>query len=397
MRKKAYIYIILLSYVFTGCVIQDIPDIKKGNEITDAKKKYFHIALDSVVVHIKDSSGYVPIEKSIIFNSNLQGYKYAYGDILPLNNEGHLMAVAMRSTFLSDFASGHLIVSESLDYGATWSDPVEITDLLVENYINMSSPSLLRVSNTHIMLFYAVKYSVGRIDIRYKESFDNGKTWGQSQIVYSDKRGYQIMNNGRIRYQNGIIIIPVSIPTNKYQMYNDTTDDLGVFYYYSKDLGKTWSQSDVLITDIGLMEPGITQLTDKEYLMNIRINKGSVLFARSLDGGNRWNFEPSDIKSTDAPQTLFSLKGQLIMIWNNRNLRNQNSETRSLLSFAISHNKGKEWKRIFDIENGHLNYSYTSISEDKEYLFITYYDLIYYVSSSLKLVKIKITDLSGKN
>lgn len=394
MRFSLYYYLFIFLLLSNSCIIVDVPDISSEDIISSDSKVLFSVDLNNTVIFSRDSLINFQVENSVILKSVPAGYNYAYADLLPLNNDGHLLLVSMRAPLISDFAPGNLILTESKDFGNTWSIPVNLEENFKNDYINISSPSLIRISENHIMLFYGVKYSIGRIDRRFVESFDNGKTWNKSQLVFGDNKGYQTSNNARVTYQNGRIMIPISIPTNKYQMYDNTIEDFGVFYYYSDDLGRTWNRSNVLInTGFGLLEPGLLQLTNNEYLMNIRTNKGKVLFARSYNKGGDWNFEVANIDTTNSPQTLYSYKDLLLMIWNKRTNNNLSSGSRTILSFSISYDKGKNWFYLFDIENSNLNKSYASISEDNTFFYITYYELIYNHTSSLKLVKIRKSDL----
>src|SRR5690606_14354191 len=152
-------------------------------------------------------------------------------------------------------------------------------------------------------------------------------------------------------------------------------DDVGSFYYYSDDKGKTWRKSSIVSNRMALFEPGITALSDNELLMNIRTNLGTVLFARSHDQGARWAFEGSNIKSPSSPQKVARIPGtdSLLMVWNYTDyIAHQHGANRSPLSLAVSTDKGYNWKRMVDLETspGYINdYAYPAILIEKDHIF----------------------------
>jgi|GEM_PF-2378135 len=377
--------------------------------LTDIKETpidILQIDLNKTIIHIKDSlidtinqtrTPRIEIEKSYIFEFKIGDYMYAYGDLMKVN-DNELLVVTTRAKELHDFKVSNLAISSSYDDGKSWTEPQEITHNNLKEHLMLSHPSLVKLNDFgHLMLFFLVKYSVESIDIMYKESFDYGKTWGDDKIVFDKNQGYQILNNNRVIYENGRIIIPLSIPSNKDGIYRNY-EELSVFYYYSDDLGITWVKSPKLESTYSLLEPGIVPLSSSEYLMNIRTNKGRILFARTRNKGLNWTFEPSSIKSPSSPQKIIKIPNSkdLLMIWNFTD-QNYTATTgnRNPLSLAMSHDNGYNWNYLFDIEKYNpeidkikYNYSYPSIYIDNEKtIYITYFEI--YSGSSLKLAKIK--------
>ena len=213
------------------------------------------------------------------------------------------MLTCNSSNQITDWTSLDIIISESSNSGKTWSVPRKIDHSITENYINVGGPSLINIGNGHIMMFFLAKYSEKRIDILYKESYDYGNSWGNDQIVYKTNQGYTTTNNNRVQYSNNRIIVPLAIPNDSNNLFKSIENNMSVFYYYSDDLGKTWSRSNNLtLKNVALLEPDIIRLNDSDLLMNIRLNLGSILFARSKDNGETWIFQSSDIASSSSPQ-----------------------------------------------------------------------------------------------
>ena len=354
------------------------------------ENEFTKIDLYSPTITMKDSISNIAVIKNTIFESGYMGFQYGYGDIISLDN-GQLMVVCERSKSLDDFDPGQLIIARSKDNGSTWSNIQEIKNEAL-NFINVTHPSLINIGNGHILLFFGVKFSVERIDIRYKESFDNGITWSKDKLVGSnDEQGYQIINNARVVYENNRIIIPVSIPHNNNAIY-ESIEGLSVFYYYSDNLGITWNKSKCYSSNLSLLEPGITYLDENELLMNIRTNIGYTLFARSYNNGNSWQFVTSDIKSTSSPQTIFKINNSdnLIMLYNN----SSKGGNRNSLSIALSKNKGHSWLNLGIIEENsnkdyHLSYPGIYVKDENIYII---YNGYYNKKSSLKIAKIKLSN-----
>lgn len=392
---KKFIIIIFIELLFISCI----------TDVREISSEVIHVDLDRTVIHIKDSlidlsnqlgNSPIEIQKSYIFEFTIGDYMYAYGDLLKVNNN-ELLVVTSRSKALHDFGKSHLVTSFSYDDGETWSEPQEISHNNLKRHLIISDPTLLKVNEKgHIMLFFLVKYDAESIDIFFKESFDNGKTWGEDKLVYGENQGYQILNNNRVIFENGRIIIPLSIPSNKDGIFRNE-EELSVFYYYSDDLGKTWIKSPKLTTSFALFEPGIVPLSANEYLMNIRTNRGKILFARTKDKGLNWVFEPSNIKSPSSPQKIIKLpiSKDLLMVWNYTDENYTASVgNRNPLSLAISKDRGYNWTYLFDIEKYYpqvdklkYNYSYPSVMVEDGTIYITYFEI--YGGSALKLARIK--------
>src|SRR5690606_37120060 len=118
-----------------------------------------------------------------------------------------------------------------------------------------------------------------------------------------------------------------------------------IYVLYSDDLGNTWKKSHVLgHKGVAMLEPGIEYISKNELLMTIRLNLGSILFARSTDFGLTWKFEDSNFLSPSSPQKMLRLHGSdsLLLVWNNTDKDAwKHFGNRNPLSLAFSKDKGR--------------------------------------------------------
>lgn len=306
-----------------------------------------------------------------IQNGNAQGLanKYAVLDIKagennPRNSEGDFITLKdgrilfMYSKYTgastSDFAPADLVGRFSSDGGKTWTsdDPVLVKS---DAKNNIMSVSLLRLDNGDIALFYLRKNSIDDCIPVMRISKDDGKTWGASKPCITDREGYFVMNNSRVRrLRSGRILIPVSMHKTRDTKW-DNRGALGC--YYSDDNGKSWQSGqwvpnkDSVITQ----EPGITELKDGSILMNIRANGGFQYYSYSKDKGQTWSqVVPSTIASPVSPASIARIPstGHLLLVWNNNGAKGEGyfKGKRTPLTIAISKDEGKSWQHLKNLE-----------------------------------------------
>jgi len=389
-----YIVTFLLLCILTACKKEVGPSLDLEVNIPFNSGK---------IISLKDKSENYSIKPDIYNISNTTNLtnNYAYPDLIKLKN-GKLLLVAQYSDKnIEDFDHGKIVISESSDNGENWTNFREINPDFPGS-INAGSPSLVQISDSHIILTYGVKYSLNRIDIYLQESKDGGKNWSNPKIIYKSNVGYQIMNNARTIIHGNKILIPVSYPRNgSIKSYWNTGNNMVVFLYSSDDFGNTWEKSSAISANYAILEPGLTVLKNSNYLMNLRTDNGSILFARSKDSGKKWTFEESNFNSPSSPQTIKGVpnSSNLIMIWNDNDKNvNVHGGNRSPLSLAISRNNGYDWDKIINLEsfnNSQFDFAYSSVLVDNKYVFTVYNQKnISKHSFSLKLARINRKDLN---
>lgn len=385
MFKKSKILLVLFVLMtFYSCKKDD----KVIKTVSELKAKIGYN--DSIVVRI-DSSRKIEFRKNYIFRASQNGFQSAYGDLVFINNGTELLVTCVRAPQIQDFVNKNIYTAISKDKGKTWSSLRKI-EHQTTGYLNVSAPSILRISDHHLIIFFGMKFSEYRIDILSKESFDGGISWSDDKIVYKPDVGYQTLNNNRVIYYKGRIIIPVAVPGNPGNLYKSIADNMIVYYLYSDDLGKTWSKSsDLKIDGLALLEPGIEALSNGELFMNIRLNIGTILFAKSPDFGQTWKYFLTKFDSPSSPQKIFRVdQSKLVMVWNNtKENYSLHGLNRNPLSIATTINNGKSWKIVGDIENKKgYDFSYPSITQDENQLYISYFETFPHGGHALKLATV---------
>lgn len=298
--------------------------------------------------------------------------RHSEGDIIELKDGTLLLAWSRFTGGGNDASTAHIAAVTSKDGGKTWGEPYVIQENTGGQ--NVMSLSFLRLNSGKIAMFYLEKNSNSDLQVHYRFSADEGKTWGPVQKIPAPA-GYNIVNNDRvIQLNNGRIIVPISFSPDI-----GKPDPLWVFCMYSDDEGKTWNRTtpDLHCPKRGAMEPGVVPLADGRVLMVIRNQMGCIYTSMSKDKGATWSEPiPTDIRSPESPATIKRIprSKDLLLVWNN----NYQSERgmggqRSPLTAAISKDNGRNWINVRNIEdNPTSHYAYISIDFVKDRVLLTY-------------------------
>lgn len=296
--------------------------------------------------------------------------RHSEGDIIELKDGTLLLAWTRFTGGGGDHSTAHIAAVTSKHGGRTWTEPYVIQENTGKQ--NVMSLSFLRLNSGRIGMFFLEKNSASDLQVHYRFSADEGKTWGPISRIPAPA-GYNIVNNDRvIQLNNGRIIVPISYASDI-----DDVDPLWVFCMYSDDEGVTWKRStpDLHCPKRGAMEPGVVPLADGRVLMVIRNQTGVIYTSISRDRGATWSEPvPTDVKSPESPATIKRIprSKDLLLVWNNNG---SGSRQRSPLTAAISKDNGRTWVNVRNIEdNPTSNYAYISIDFVKDNVLLTYYD-----------------------
>ena len=251
-----------------------------------------------------------------------------------------------------------IVFRRSTDNGKTWS-PMKEMDTI--DHGGCSDPSLLLDRTTGTIFCFYNYMSEDRRNNEYRfivqQSSDHGKTWSKP-IDFTDqvagpklKNAFKFVTSGR------------GIQTREGMLlHNYVRVGRGITLFGSGDHGKSWHKiSDVSPGD----ESKVVQLSDGSLMVNSRIGPGRRHVHRSVDGGKTWKSD-ADFSLADPRcnacilqyQFKGSSKSPLIFCnaASNRSRRN--------LAVRVSHDNGATWSEGKVIDRGPSAYSEITILHD---------------------------------
>ncbi len=222
----------------------------------------------------------------------------------------------------ADHAYADLCLMRSRDGGRTFDEGRVILTCEGEEGVNMMSPSLLRMENGDVGLFYLVRmtYTITRIYLR--RSADGGRNWGE-RVLCSPQDDFFVVNNDRVvRLAGGRILIPVASHRAGPGYFDGRSEAM---FLLSDDDGRSWRMASGKCTlpqarhcSSGLQEPGAAELKNGVLWGWARTELGRQYEMFSLDGGDSWTAaQPSRFTSPNSPLCMKrGNDGRLYAVWN---------------------------------------------------------------------------------
>ena len=286
------------------------------------------------------------------------------GSFLTLKNGNIVYAVTQFYISAEDSNKSRIVAIESKDNGTTWSNKAGV---LVRNFdgVTFMSPSLLRLHNGEIALFYLVITNLHNCRPFVKFSSDEAQTWTRPVPILTDP-GYYVVNNDRvIQLESGRLVAPIAYHRSIYTDGEIAADWRGIaMWLLSDDDGRTWKEADswwsLPVEDqfVGFQEPGVVEVGDGTLFSWARTNFGAQYGFWSDDEGK--TFSPPESTTLITPHSPASIKRipgttDLLAVYNDHSGRfTFFKDRRTPLVAAISQDGGKTWP-IAKVIEGRLN------------------------------------------
>lgn len=185
--------------------------------------------------------------------------------------------------------------------------------------------------------------------VKERRSSDDGGTWGPTRFIRREW-GWMVRNEP-VRW-NGRLLMP---------MYDER--DWSAFVLVSEDGGDTWTESDSLRAEAGIIQPAIAPLSDGRLLMFLRSRAGAIYRSFCEDGGGLHWTEPqaTSLPNPNSAVELIRLEsGALLAVFN------PTSRGRSPLRAALSDDDGESWEVFRDLETEPGEFSYPTAVQDED-------------------------------
>ena len=285
-------------------------------------------------------------EREVVFRE-IKGYPMAHastivqvddGDILVAWYAGYYEGAPNQAIFLSRLSSGE------------WSKPVKVVDTPGKPDGN---PVFFKDRLGRVYLYYVTMHGGWweTCDIRYVVSRDGGYTWSCPR-VFHEELGWMIRNEP-VRLSTGEIVFPI---------YDER--DWSSLFLVSRDEGRTWVQSNKLVSRPGNIQPAVVELGDGSLLAYMRTGGrgGHIWQSRSFDHGLTWTAPTSTrFRNPNSAVDLVKLSdGSLLLAFND------SSTSRTPLSLTLSEDDGWTWRYYRIVERGEGEYSYPSLLEGRD-------------------------------
>ena len=198
---------------------------------------------------------------------------------------------------------------------------------------NIMCPSLMRMENGDMGLFYLARLTYSRIHMFLRRSSDEGQTWGE-RILCTPQEGFFVVNNDRVvRLTGGRILIPAACHRSGEKNGTEPKDGEDIFFdsrseavfFFSDDDGNTWEAArgkccmpSMRNCATGLQEPGVLELSPGILWGYARTDLGRQYEMFSVDNGNTWTgAAPSWFTAPNSPLSMKrGPKGSIYAVWN---------------------------------------------------------------------------------
>lgn len=248
----------------------------------------------------------------------------------------------------------HILSSIYFPERQKWED---ITTLVTETNYSLGNSIIAMDSTGRLHLWYVRTFRNWQDgEIVYLYSCDYGENWSPGKAL-SLPRGWLIRCRPIIN--GGVAYLPV---------YDEKTNTSAI---WKQELTKTrGTLSEIVSAPGGLIHPALVPVKGDEFRCFFRNpwSPNRMYYAYSLDRGKTWSRpHPTQLPNPNSGLDVVRLNNELFVC-----VYNDSESKRYPLSLAISKNLGRDWKKMFDIEEKHEEYSYPSLLATKSDLHLAY-------------------------
>lgn len=278
----------------------------------------------------------------------------------------------------------------SYDEGETWGNE-RILFVHDEDSRNYMCPSLLRMNNGDVGLFYLRKAKEGVSSALYfSRSSDEGKNFTEPvRIIYDNENYFVFENDHAVKLQSGRIILPLNLHSKIINGEMQITGHGLKCIFASDDDGISWREiaerQDIPFADkseTGLQETTVYQLENGDLRAFSRTDLGFQFECFSADEGESWTTPSPNrfFSSPDAPLLMKKVGKYTLAVFNpipnftTRINADGNTWGRTPLVCAVSEDDGATFNRVYALEDDPDNgYCYPAIIEGEDYFLVSYY------------------------
>lgn len=249
--------------------------------------------------------------------------------------------------------------------GGEWTPPTKVAD---QEGIAHWNPVLFRRDDGKIFLYYKIGRRISSWITMYITSDDDGKTWSNpKELVEGDTSGGRgPVKNKPIVLHDGTILAPASIEYGHWDAFVDI----------SYDNGETWVKSEMVPIehyegDKGIIQPTLWKSSPGHVHMLLRSTRSKVYRSDSVDGGKTWcPAYATSLPHNNSGIDLTQLDDGTLILAHNPTSGRKGPRTPLILS--VSTDNGETWKKLIELDDGIIQYSYPAIISKGNNLYVTY-------------------------
>ena len=301
--------------------------------------------------------------KEFIFDNDVPFLQCHASTVLPLE-DGKVLAAWFAGT--KESHPDVKIYCAIRDNGK-WSKPCCVTN---DEEIAHWNPVLHQKLDGTIQLYYKIGLKPKCWSTRVIRSSDNGKAWSKHIDIPANNKTMSRgpVKNKCIRLSDGTIIAGASSEENgNWRAFCDLSYDDGETFTATKFIRRPLTTKGI----VGTIQPTLWESKPDVVHMLLRTDKGYIYRSDSKDGGKTWcHAYKTALPNNNSGIDLVKTKdGTLYLCFNPVT---DNFGKRTPLRLSFSHDNGKTWQTILDLESENGEFSYPAITERDDMLYITY-------------------------